>query len=62
MSLERKFLLSHLLLIVIVSGLFVALEGFMSRFNWSWHFLYPGIFVILFVAGLLSFLFTRLDW
>jgi sigma-B regulation protein RsbU (phosphoserine phosphatase) len=59
MSLERKLLLSYLLLIVIVAGLFVAFEGFMSRFNWSSHFLYPAVFVILFLAGLLSFLFTR---
>ena len=59
MSLQRKLLLSYLLLIVIVAGLFVAIEGFISHFNWSSHLLYPAAFIILFVSGLISFFLTR---
>jgi uncharacterized protein YigA (DUF484 family) len=60
MSLEKKLLLSYLLLIVIVAGLFFAIEGFMSHFNWSSNYLYPSVFLILFVSGLLSLFLTRL--
>ena len=60
MSLQRKLLLSYLLLIVIVAGLFVALEGFISHFKWSSHLLYPAVFIILFASGLIAFLLTRI--
>ena len=59
MSLQRRLLLSYLLLIVVVAGLFVAIEGFISHFNWSSHLLYPAAFIILFVSGLISFFLTR---
>jgi len=59
MSLQRKLLLSYLLLIVIVAGLFVAIEEFMSHFNWASHPLYPAAFIILFVSGLISLFLAR---
>jgi sigma-B regulation protein RsbU (phosphoserine phosphatase) len=54
MTLKRKLLLSYLLLIVIVAGLLITIEGFISHHNWSSNLLYPAVFIILFVSGLIS--------
>jgi sigma-B regulation protein RsbU (phosphoserine phosphatase) len=59
MSLKRKLLLSYLLLIVIVAGLFIATEGFISHHTWSSNLLYPAVFIILFVSGLISLFLAR---
>jgi sigma-B regulation protein RsbU (phosphoserine phosphatase) len=59
MSLKRKLLLSYLLLIVIVAGLFIAIEGSISHHPWSSNLLCPAVFIILFVSGLISFFLAR---
>jgi uncharacterized protein YigA (DUF484 family) len=59
MSVQRKLVLSYFSLIVIVAGLFVAIERCMSHFNWSSHLLYPAVFMILFVSGLISLCLAR---
>ena len=59
MSVQRKLLSSYLLLIFIVAGLLVAIEGCISHFNWSPHLLYPAVLIILFVSGLISLFLAR---
>jgi len=59
MSFQRKFLVSYLLLILILAGLLVTSKECMSYLNWTSHLLYPAVFIILFVSGLISLLFTR---